>query len=207
MFAGWFTREAADAVCGEGTPGGPSEDVLATLTDKSMVVVDVTDDTTRFRLLETLREYGRARLAESDGVEAARRHAEYFVTLAEAVAEQLRGPDEAVAVASLDVELDDLRAAHRWLIENHKLDLSLRLAAALHWYALWRMRSEISSWAEQAIEQPRARAHPSFPEACASAGVGAWMRGDLRRAADLAHRAIETAGPSCHPPRPTSHLG
>jgi predicted ATPase/DNA-binding SARP family transcriptional activator len=193
VFAGSFAREAVDAVCDDGTLDEPTDNLITTLADKSMVVADVTEDKTRYRLLETLREYGRDRLVNNDATEVARRHAEYFVSLAEGAAERLRGSDEAVAMASLDRELDDLRAVHRWSIDNRRLDLSLRLSAALHWYALWRMRPEVSTWAEEATELPRASAHPLFPEVCATAGVGAWMRGDLRRAADLARRGVEAA--------------
>ncbi|MGH2819640.1 MAG: ATP-binding protein, partial [Actinomycetota bacterium] len=160
VFAGSFTLEAVDAVCKDVALDEPTDNLITTLADKSMVVAHITEDKTRYRLLETLREYGRDRLLEKHATEAARRHAEYFVSLAEGAAEQLRGPAEAVATASLDGELDDFRAAHRWAIEKHELDLCLRLSAALHWYTLWRMRPEVSTWAEEAIELPSASSHP-----------------------------------------------
>lgn len=207
VFAGSFTREAVDAVCDDGTLDEPTDNVMVGLADKSMVLADITESKSRYRLLETLREYGRGRLADNDATETARRHAEYFVSLAESAAEQLRGRDEPAAMASLDVELDDLRAAHRWAIEEDEVDLCLRLSAALRWYALWRIRPEVCTWAEEATALPRASAHPAFPEVCATAGVGAWMRGDLLRATDLARLGIKTAGGAAGRRAPLHVLG
>ncbi|MDP8971089.1 MAG: AfsR/SARP family transcriptional regulator [Actinomycetota bacterium] len=191
VFAGSFTVEAAAAVC---ATVARTEEAIASLVDRSMVVVDTAGQRTRYRLLETLRMYGRERLAGRKHAEAARRrHAPYYVALAETAAEQLCGPDEAMGAAALEQEWDDLRAAHRWSTTVGNLDVALRLAAALYWYALFRMRAEAPAWAEQAASLPGADAHPLFPLACATAGVGCWARGELRRAVAFGRRGLQAA--------------
>ncbi|MCA1844144.1 MAG: hypothetical protein LC792_13360, partial [Actinobacteria bacterium] len=73
-------------------------------------------------------------------------------------------------------------------------DGALRLAAALYWYGYECGLSEILAWAEEAVDCFGSVAHPSLPAACATAAVGAWMRGDLARARVLAERGIAAAG-------------
>ena len=75
--------------------------VAAELVDKSMVSVERTDGTVRCRLLDTLREFGAARLAEAGATDTVRRaHAAYHVALAEHLGPRMRGPDEKAASSS-----------------------------------------------------------------------------------------------------------
>lgn len=192
VFAGPFTVQAAAAVCASTTD--LTEQTIAGLVDRSMVVADTAGSQTWYRLLETLRVYGRERLADGGEAEAEfGRHAGYFVGMAEAAARQLCGPDEVSAAVALEQQWDDLRAAHRWSMANGNLDLALRLSAALYWYALFRTRTEAPVWASQATALPGADDHPLFPLASATAGVGCWMRGELAHAASLGHRGLEAA--------------
>jgi DNA-binding CsgD family transcriptional regulator len=91
-------------------------DLLAGLADKSLVVAEEQPDgTARYRLLETLREYARERLAAAGATEAvARRHAEHFVALAEAAEAAWIGGRRSAAVARLGAEHDNLRAVLDW---------------------------------------------------------------------------------------------
>ena len=69
--------------------------LLAGLVAKSLVVADAERTETRYRLLETIRQYAQEHLAETDGSAATRvRHARYYTDLAESVAPRLAGPDE-----------------------------------------------------------------------------------------------------------------
>ena len=80
VFAGGWTLEAAEAVCaGDGIEDWEILDLLTQLVDKSIVIAEAHGDATRYRLLETLRQYGAEKLAAS-GEEASRQraHADWF---------------------------------------------------------------------------------------------------------------------------------
>jgi predicted ATPase len=101
-----------------------------------LITADRDDGTARYRLLETLRSYGLERLEERGELDAARgRHARWSGELVTQAARGLRGSGEAEWAARLDRHFDDLRAAHGWLT-GQDTELSLRMAAGLHWYAL-----------------------------------------------------------------------
>lgn len=193
VFVGRFTLAAAEATCADDQTGPPQVvDAVLTLADKSMLVVYATSTPTRYRLLETLREYGQAKLTlAGDATRLADRHADYFVAEAERLAHEMRGPGEASAVAALDACFDDVRAAHRWALAHREADLAVRLSGALYWYGLFHQRSEVFAWAEEAL--PLAKGHPDLSRVCATAGVGAWARGDRGRAQALGETGVAEA--------------
>lgn len=195
VFVGEFTLTAAEHVCaGAGIADDEIVDLIARLVDASMVVTGPPDDTMRYRLLETLRAYGRERLTERGDVDRVRRlHAQHYVTVAEEADQQIRGADEPAAVATLNRELPELRAAHLWGMEQGDPDLSLRLVAALFRYALWRLRDEVFRWAEAAVGLQDATAHPLFPTVCGMAGWGCGLRGERARAGAFARAGLEAA--------------
>jgi predicted ATPase/DNA-binding SARP family transcriptional activator len=193
VFAGTFTIDAAAAVCGD--PEDGTEDVLAALVDRSMVVADTTGTKTRFQLLETMRVYARERLeARSQAAVARSRHADHYLAVAETVTAQLYGPDEVAAAAALDADWDEMRAAHRLVLARKDTEPALRLAAALYWYALFGMNAEAPAWAARAVDLTQAHTHPLFPAATGTAGVGCWMRGDLAAATAFGTRGLAAAG-------------
>ncbi|HET9385036.1 MAG TPA: BTAD domain-containing putative transcriptional regulator [Gemmatimonadales bacterium] len=138
VFAGGFTLDAAETVCA----GAPldAEDILdgvAALVDKSLIVMEAGDGTARYRLLETVRQYGAERLSEAGeaaGVE--RKHAEYYLGVAETAAPHLfGGEDEPGIIASLVVDDDNLRAATAWALRDPEgCTIALRFSDALFWY-------------------------------------------------------------------------
>jgi predicted ATPase/class 3 adenylate cyclase len=140
VFAGGWTLEAAEAVCAGGALA--AEDVLerlARLVDRSLVVAEVGDGPVRYRLLETLRQYGRERLVASGEAEAVgARHAAYYQALAEAAAPALRGPEQTAWLDRLATEHDNLRAALRRALERGDAPRGLRLGRALWWF--WYLR-------------------------------------------------------------------
>ncbi len=181
VFAGSFPLEAAERVCaGEPLAAGNLAGVLAELVDKSMVTVERSGAVVRYRLLDTLRAFGATQLTASGVADAYRRaHADYHVELAEALGPRVRSSDERSASAQLDTTLDDLRAAHEWLCASGEADGALRLPAALGDYIIHRLRDEIATWAQRALELPEAPAHPSYAASLATAAWGACLRGDL----------------------------
>ena len=138
VFAGTFSLEAAEDVCS----GDPleAEDILdgvAALVDKSLVVMEPGDGVARYRLLETVRQYGLDRLEEHG--ELARykqRHATHFLAFAERMGPHLvGGEDQPGLVARMSLEHDNLRSAAAWVSnEPTRADDALRFADALFWY-------------------------------------------------------------------------
>jgi non-specific serine/threonine protein kinase len=155
-FAGSWTLAAAEAVCA-GDPLRPAEvlDLLAHLVDKSLVQADEGGGQTRYRLLETIRQYARDKLVESGEASAARdRHLDYFLQFAETAAPALRHADQLVWLARLDVEHDNLRAALEWSLSSGQAGAAVQMAGALHFF--WYVRgyfSEGASWLEAALGQ------------------------------------------------------
>lgn len=191
VFLGGFTLEAAEHVCAVGDlQAADVTQHLPGLVDKSMVL----RTGTRYDLLETLRLYGAERLDERGQIPTLRRaHAGYFAGLAETAGRAVTGPDEADWVHRIDDEVDNLRAAHRWALVAGEAELALRLSAPLAFYADWRSRGELLSWAEQAASMPSAHQHALEPMALAAAARGASDRGQLDRAGFLAGRGLEAA--------------
>jgi predicted ATPase/class 3 adenylate cyclase len=141
VFAGGWTLGAAEAVGpgGDGDPIGRDDvlDLLASLVEKSLVAMDA--DGGRYRYLETVRAYAAERLGEglpASGEPVLRRHAEHFVTLAERARAEMSGPDQVRWLALLDVERENLLAAHRntgTLAGGAELALRLVAAQRVYW--------------------------------------------------------------------------
>jgi non-specific serine/threonine protein kinase len=111
-------------------------DGLASLVDKHLVLQEeLPGGAPRFRLLETVREYALERLADSGEAAALRRrHAAYFVALAERAEPELEGARQPEWLARLDREHDNLRAVLRWARAGGDVEAGLRLAGSLAWY-------------------------------------------------------------------------
>src|SRR5262249_33032580 len=133
VFVGGCTLDAAEGVVAAAELDLDVLDALDSLVDKSLVhAADPAEDAPRFHLLDTTREYALDRLAASGDLEAtARRHAAYFVALAERAAPELSGHQQSTWFACLEREHDNLRAAARWAAAHGELDTELRLVGAL----------------------------------------------------------------------------
>jgi predicted ATPase/DNA-binding CsgD family transcriptional regulator len=142
VFAGGWVLEAAEAVgCGEGIQACDVLDLLGHLVDKSLVqTVSSTAGLSRFRILETIRQYAHEKLVETGQAEAVRhRHLQYYLELAEEVEGKLRGPEAIITMDRLELELDNIRLALAWSLEGEgrsgrSPEPGLRLAAALQWF-------------------------------------------------------------------------
>lgn len=203
VFAGGFTLQGAEQVCsGRGVGVDEIAPHLAALVDKSMVLRAEEG----YRILEPLRVYGHARLAErGDAEEAHGAHARYFAGLVEQAGSAARGPDGASWLRLLRKELDNLRAAHRWAVDSCEADLALRLCAPLAEDGSWWLGDEIATWAEATAGLPDARRHALLPLAYGAAATGAVHRGELARSMQLAQLGLESA-PDADDPRRVASL-
>jgi len=159
VFSGGFTLEAAEAVgAGEnsaGDEGGP-EDVLGllgTLVEQSLVLAEIGDGPARYRMLEPVRQYASQRLEESGEVEeSGRRHAAFYLALAEAAEPELRGADQVTWLNRLEREQGNLRAALGWLLERGEAESTAHFEYSL--YVFWWIRgyhTEGRRWTEATL--------------------------------------------------------
>jgi tetratricopeptide (TPR) repeat protein len=165
-FQGGWDLEGAEAVCGgDGDRPITVLDGLASLAAQSLLRQhDGAEATQRFTMLETVREYGLEQFdASTEVAEVQRRHATYFVGLAEAAESKLTGPDQMTWLDRLDVEHDNLRAALRWADQEGEEELGLRLGAALWRFWLIRgYRAEGRERLARALDLQGSPRHPSL---------------------------------------------
>ncbi len=165
VFAGGFTLEAAEAVgAGDGVLSDDVLDLLGHLVDKSMVTFDVQVE--RYRMLETVRQYVLARLAESGGEAGTRdRHLEFYVALAERAGREIYGPKQATWHIRLDAEREDVLLAftHARVAPGGGA-AGLKLVYALN---MWLVSRDIELWHRVTLE---ALAHPDAQQEDAARG-------------------------------------
>ncbi|MEO8752827.1 MAG: tetratricopeptide repeat protein [Casimicrobiaceae bacterium] len=153
VFAGGWTLEAAAEVCAHEDAGAwTTLETLTSLVSKSMVRVEERNGATRYRFLETIREYASGLLSESDEApEQSDRHLKYFTDVALAVEHELYGEKQPTQLNRLETEHDNLRRALTWGIAT-KSPLVLDLVAAVWRY--WATRGYVSEgrrWLSQAL--------------------------------------------------------
>jgi DNA-binding CsgD family transcriptional regulator len=120
--------------------------------DKSLVVADESGSRTRYRLLETMRQYALEKLGESGEADVVRtRHRDYYTAMA-AMLDEPAGSDYEQRVEQAQAEIDNLRAAFAWSREDSDVELSLALACSLQplWQARGRLREGLN-WFDTAL--------------------------------------------------------
>jgi predicted ATPase len=141
VFLGGFDLDAAHAVGGGDMQRFHVLDLLTLLVDKSLVVVDDSGGRTRYRLLETVRQYALEKLGESGEADAVRLHHRHYYTALAAVLDNPAGSDYERRLEQAEIEIDNLRAAFGWSHENSDIELALALASSLQ--PLWQARGRI----------------------------------------------------------------
>ncbi|BBY06127.1 helix-turn-helix transcriptional regulator [Mycobacterium noviomagense] len=141
-FMGGFDLDAAQTVgASSDVEGYQILDQLSLLVDKSLVVAEEAGGGMRYRLLETVRQYGLEKLSESgEAVDVRTRHRDYYTQAAAALESQVQAGDERL-VQWADVEIDNLRAAFAWSRENSDVETALRLVSSL--YPFWERRGRV----------------------------------------------------------------
>jgi predicted ATPase/DNA-binding CsgD family transcriptional regulator len=130
-FLGGFDLDGALAVSGFDAERFAVLDLLTSLVDKSLVVANDHHTVTRYRLLETVRQYARQKLDESGESDAVRdHHRDHYTAIAARLETPKRG-GHAKNVVQVEAEFDNIRAAFAWSYENSDLERALLLASAL----------------------------------------------------------------------------
>jgi predicted ATPase/class 3 adenylate cyclase/DNA-binding CsgD family transcriptional regulator len=142
VFLGGFDLDAAQAVTGaDGVERYQVLDQLSLLVDKSLVVAENPSGTTRYRLLETVRQYALEKLGESGEADDVRsRHCDYYTSMA-ALLDAPARTDYEQRLGQAELEMDNLRSALGWSLENSDTERALSLASSLQ--PLWLMRGRI----------------------------------------------------------------
>ncbi len=190
VFVGGFTLDAAEAVVvAAGDVGLDILDGVASLLDASLLRrtehaggEDPVDP--RFAMLETIREYGLERLAESGEEEAIRRaHAAHYLALTEAAKPHMFLADQGRWLDRVEAEHDNVRAALGWAIERGEVETALRLVAAI--LPLWLKRGhyrEARTWIERVLALPDTTPFPARSVVLFGAGTVTGILGDLDQA-------------------------
>ena len=199
VFVGGCTLDAVQSVCGEvGTYSqwGAILDDFSTLVGHSLLrKIDGPDGRPRFTMFETLREYAIELLSENNELETMQaRHAAYFARFMEDAIPKIRGADQVVWLAYLELEHDNLRAVLSWsCLADENIETGL-LVAGLLW-EFWTVRgyeSEGRDWLERILSVPAAAA-PTLLRAKALNGAGflAWTQSDLEAAEMLLNESVQ----------------
>ncbi|WP_040700061.1 protein kinase domain-containing protein [Nocardia vinacea] len=203
IFTGSFELDDAEQICGTDlTPDSPL-DVLSSLLDKSILIREQTPTVVRFRLLETLRHYGREKLQEfGEYDDLRRRHREWYQQLAlNAEAEWIsdRQPDW---IARLEREQPNLREALETCLSEETEEAAragLNTAAAL--YEFWTFRGlfgEGRYWIDRVLAHSRTQLTPDRVRALCVGSQLAAEQGDFEGAAKLLNegRALSEQTPT-----------
>jgi predicted ATPase/DNA-binding SARP family transcriptional activator/DNA-binding CsgD family transcriptional regulator len=195
VFAGGWTLEAAEEVGAEGdTEQGEVFDLLSRLVDKSLVVAEATGNGgVRYRMLEPIRQYAWEKLeGGGEAEEVWRKHASFFLALAEEAEPRLRGPEDTEWLERLEAEHDNLRTALSWALERGEAELRLRLAGAL--WTFWEAHGHYSEGRrrlEKALEKGGRASAAARAKALEGFGWLVFRAGETNRAVVAAEEGLE----------------
>ena len=190
VFVGGWTLDAAEAVCDIGD-GAEVLRHLSALVDKSLVQQATAHDEPRFTMLETVREYALEQLeVRGEGERFRRRHAGFFLRLAEEEERASRGPLQRAWLDRLEAEHDNLRAALEWsLTSRNDTELGLQLTGALsHFWYVREHHNESRAWLERALQIGGGSA--ARARVLVSAGRLAWFQGEFARVNSLVEESL-----------------
>jgi predicted ATPase len=194
VFAGGCTLPAAETVCsGEGIDPGAVFGLLASLVARSLVVAEESGRQSRYRLLETIRQYSEERLDQAGETEQRRaRHAGYYAGFLRQVRDHDRGQGEVFWAIRLGAEKDNLLAAWSWAVGTGNVDTAFAILTGFAPCEVWSSYPLLLPGAA-ALELPGATEHPGYPLALAVSAVLASFRADVTGAEELCRRAADAS--------------
>ena len=195
VLAGRFTLESAEGLAERVTAPASFLEAFDVLIAGSLVERR-NDGRSFYRMLETLREFGRMRLAERGELDTMERvRAEYFAGVARRAADRIRTPDYAETWRRIDEEIDDIRQAFRWSVGSGDLALAFDLSR-VHWGLVFtgtrHHLREGSEWRRVLLESEPGEAMTA--RLLAEESFVAFLLGDQVEAVDLAERSRESVG-------------
>ncbi len=179
IFAGGWALEAAEAVCsGDGVEGYEILHLLTQLVDKSLVMAQ--EGATRYRMLETIREYAREKLEEAgEAKRVCSQHLNFFVKFAEEAEQKLKGAEQSLWLNRVEADHDNIQAGLEGSQKDGGVVSGLRLAGALGWF--WWRHGYIKAGCDQLtvlLSQPEAARRTSVrAKALNAAGLLALLQG------------------------------
>lgn len=193
VFVGGWTLEAAEAICaGEGIDEFEILDLLSALVDKSLVVLEERqEESFRYRLLETLRQYGHEKLAAAEQAELEQRYRSFFFNLATAAEPHLQSADASVWLEQLEMEINNFRAVlvgYATQPDAAELTLVLSLLKFCIGRGYW---TEGRQWLESLLQRDRVASTPSRAQVVTELGSLALRQGDFAVARSLYQESLE----------------
>ncbi len=194
VFGGSFGLEAAEQVCSDdGIDAFDVIDLIASLVDKSLVSVVRTGDSTRYRLLETVRQYASTHLDEAELSKLRDRHLVFVADVMATTNQQWNGSSQLefdTAWRTYVSEWDNVRDAVSWAVHTNDTDHCERLLESIWTYAFESFHFEVGDWAQEAIDMQPA-------PAVAYAMVA--LKSRRRRGREMIAEALEMIGPIAEP--------
>ncbi|HEY2865679.1 MAG TPA: protein kinase, partial [Pyrinomonadaceae bacterium] len=205
VFACRFTAEAAEAILSDrsGSGAGPEStlnsveflDRFASLADKSLLVRrQHAAGEMNYGLLEIVREYAETRLEMDDDADAVRRrHAAYYLAIAEEAESHLQTKDTGVWIKRLDAEYENIRLALLWSIENESVTAARIAAAIRHFWLIRGHLTEGLAWAEEILTlSPEMSAETKW-KILTLCGNASQFQGDIKKAHTFYDEALTAA--------------
>ena len=208
VFLGSFTLKAAESICtfpytvpvvstGQLVTEELSDiaDGLTALLDQSLILRQDNTYESRFMMLETIREFGWEQLRDCHELELMQQlHAKYFASWVERAETHLYGPDQAVWLTGMELDVDNLRAALSWSLAEGLVEMAARMACALGIF--WRRRGQYSEgrrWLEQVLTHTQGGCLPDALQAktLQVAGSLAYRQGDWSAARQWLEESLE----------------
>jgi predicted ATPase/class 3 adenylate cyclase len=208
VFAGGCTLDAAEAVLAADDID-PFEvvDLLTRLVEQSLVVATDVGSDQRYRLLETIRQYAAERLADTGDVDPTRaRHATYYRALAAKIGPGLAGPDQPAWLETYTTELENLRQAVDWFVQQDDADAALGLVFAMYPLLLFDASQSVFDLVTLAASAPSSSHHPLGPSAQVVAAEKLVQAGDVDTGRAALASAFTSQATMATDPHPTMYL-
>jgi hypothetical protein len=192
VFVGGFDCDAAVAVASPDAPPRQTEDLLASLVERSLMTASDRGSLRRFGVLESVREFAATRLERTGGSAIVRqRHLDYFQGVARELNCRVRDRDELAAHRAMMDDWNNLRAAFASACEFGDGVAACQLISDVLWWSLTRRRTEVADWAARAMEVPSSFGHPARTVVLAAHAFFTYLRGSPQQAAELLAQARE----------------